>query len=98
MKFPENSPYNKINSQAFKPNDCQPNGGKKAEFQGHLIDSSVKFTLDPRNNKFNYNSSPCGKGGDQDYVQKVDVGNLKLNKGEENKAKDRSIKTHLTQM
>ena len=68
MKFPENSPYNTGKKAAFKPNEMQPLGGKKSDFQGHLLETSFKHSRDPRNNKFNYNSSPSGAKGDQDFI------------------------------
>ena len=40
---------------------------KKADFQGQLVDSSIKFSLDERNNRMAYNNN-AGGGGDQDLI------------------------------
>ena len=98
-KLPENSPYTKGRSAAnFKPDHHSVQGAKKADFQQHLIDSSIRFTRDPRNNQVNYNSSPGKVGRDYELVKKADANNPSLKEALEIKMADRSLKTHLTQM
>ena len=43
---------------------------KKAEFQGQLIDSSIKFSMDERNNRVAYNNN-AGGGGEKDLIYNV---------------------------
>ena len=98
MKFPENSPYNANNRDLkFKPNQNRKEmilNAKKADFQGYLLNSSVKFTMDQRNNKMSYNNS-AGGGGEKDMIY-----NLKSRKPDRPWAEqeDKASKNHLTQM
>jgi len=98
MKFPENSPYNsgKANTE-FKPNQNRKElliNAKRAEFQGQLRNSSLKFTLDEKNNLVSYNNC-AGGGGKDDMIYSV-----KSSKPEPLAAElfDKQSKNHLTQM
>ena len=74
MKFPENSPYNaNVKAKEFKPNQNRKEmiiNAKKADFQGYLMNSSVKFTLDEKNNKMGYNNN-AGGGGEKDLIYNI---------------------------
>ena len=67
---------------------------KKAEFQGQLMNSSVRFTLDDKNNRVSYNNN-AGGGGEKDLIY-----NIKTAKKEPlwAEAHDKASKNHLTQM
>ena len=69
-------------------------GAKKAEFQGQLMNSSLKFNMDAKNNKMTYNNN-AGGGGDKDLIY-----NVKMAKPEQSMAEkqDKASKNHLTQM
>ena len=73
MKFPETSSYYSSKIKEFKPNQNRKEmilNAKKAEFQGQLIDSSIKFSRDERNNKVTYNNN-AGGGGDKDLIYNI---------------------------
>ena len=73
MKFPSNSPYNAGKPGGFKPNQNRKDmiiSAKKADFQGQLLDSSIKMTLDERNNRMTYNNN-AGGGGDSDLIYNI---------------------------
>ena len=73
MKFPENSPYNVGRIKEFKPNQNRKEmilGAKKADFQGQLMNSSVRFTFDEKNNKVGYNNN-AGGGGERDLIYNI---------------------------
>lgn len=74
MKYPENSPYNSgKNAKEFKPNQNRKEmiiNAKKAEFQGQLMASSVKFNHDEKSNRLSYNNS-MGGGGEKDLIYNV---------------------------
>ena len=59
MKFPENSPYNTGKHYGGdKPNanlSDKLKNAKRADFCSHLTDTSIKFSRDPRNYKFDHN-------------------------------------------
>ena len=69
---------------------------KKADFQGQLLNSSIKMTFDERNNEVGYNNN-AGGGGDRDLIY-----NLKANKFQKEatwaEVQDKTSKNHLTQM
>lgn len=70
MKFPRDNYAENNKAAAFKPNANRKElieGAPKADFQGQLMASSVKFTCDERNNRVNYNNS-AGGGGDRDMI------------------------------
>ena len=96
MKFPENSPYNACRlKEQFKPNQNRKEmilNAKKADFQGQLLNSSVKFTFDERNNRMTYNNN-AGGGGEKDLIY-----NVKPTKREATWAEnqDKETKGHLT--
>ena len=97
MKFPESSSYYSSKIKEFKPNQNRKEmilNAKKAEFQGQLIDSSIKFSMDERNNRVAYNNN-AGGGGDKDLIY-----NVKSNKQEPTwvESNDKNSKNHLTQM
>lgn len=97
MKFPANSPYNSGKAREFKPNQNRKElilNAKKADFQGQLIDSSIKFSLDERNNLMGYNNN-AGGGGDKDLIYNVKAQKPPATWVEEN---DKGDKNHLTQM
>ena len=97
MKFPQNSPYNSGKSQAnFKVNQNRNEllmGARKADFQSQLLNSSLRFTLDERNNKMSYNNRAGGTEADMIY-------NIKHAKPSMPQAEafDKQSKSHLTQM
>mmetsp|Transcript_29491 Transcript_29491/g.39230 ORF Transcript_29491/g.39230 Transcript_29491/m.39230 type:complete len:228 (+) Transcript_29491:644-1327(+) len=98
MKFPENSAYNNGKSQSdFKPNQNKKellSSAKKADFQGQLLNSSVRFTLDENNNRLTYNNC-AGGSADKDLVY-----NIKASRPAPVYAEsfDKQSKNHLTQM
>ena len=74
MKLPENSPYIGTQKKEFKPNHNNADlikSGKKADFQGQLIDSSIKFNMDKTSMKMKYANSASGGNGDNDMVYNV---------------------------
>ena len=97
MKFPENSAYNSGKPRAFKPNQNRKEmiiNAKKADFQGSLLDSSIKFTMDERNNRVAYNNN-AGGGGDKDLIYNIQAKKTEATWAENN---DKVSKNHLTQM
>ena len=97
MKFPESSPYNSGKITEFKPNQTRKEmilAAKKAEFQGQLIDSSIKFSMDERNNRVAYNNN-AGGGGEKDLIYNVKANKQEMTWVENN---DKGNKNHLTQM
>ena len=97
MKFPENSAYNAGKPVEFKPTQNRKEmilSAKKADFQGQLLDSSVKFTLDERNNRMAYNNN-AGGGGDKDLIYNIKANQVDATWAENN---DKVSKNHLTQM
>jgi len=99
MNFPANSPYhaNSSKTKEHKPNANRKEmiiNAKKADFQGQLKNSSVKFTFDEKNNKMAYNNN-AGGGGNSDLIY-----NVKATKKDEIWAEqqDKASKNHLTQM
>jgi len=97
MKFPDNSPYH-ANSGKTKEHKVNANrkemmiNAKKADFQGQLKNSSVKFTFDEKNNKMSYNNN-AGGGGNSDLIY-----NMKANRKQDTWAElqDKASKNHLT--
>lgn len=97
MKFPVNSPYNSGKGIQFKPNQNRKEmiiNAKKAEFQGQLLNSSLKFNHDSKSNSMAYNNS-AGGGGDKDLIY-----NIKAERPTALDAEitDKASKNHLTQM
>ena len=67
---------------------------KKADFQGQLMNSSVKFTFDERNNRVAYNNN-AGGGGEKDLIYNVKAAKREATWAEN---QDKLSKNHLTQM
>jgi hypothetical protein len=67
---------------------------KKAEFQGQLMNSSLKFNHDDRANRVTYNNA-AGGGGDKDLIYKVSSAKPTPLDAQIN---DKASKNHLTQM
>ena len=95
MKYPENSPYNSGKNKEFKPNQNRKEmiiNAKKAEFQGQLMASSVRFTHDANNNRLGYNNA-AGGGGDKDMIYNVRSQPKQSSWAE---IQDKASKNHLT--
>ena len=69
---------------------------KKAEFQGQLRNSSVRFTHDANNNRVSYNNC-AGGGSDQDLVYNIKSESAKPGVAQA-EVFDKESKNYLTQM
>ena len=74
IKNPKGSPYIGTEKKEFKPNHNNTDlmkSGKKADFQGQLLDSSVKFNLDKKAMQMKYANNASGGHGESDMVYNV---------------------------
>ena len=102
MKFPKNSPYLGTEKVQFKPNHQNTEllkKGKKADFQGQLIDSSIRFNMDKKASQLGYANKASAGGNEQDMVYNVKSDRVDdLNSRPWAEKADKESKNHLTQM
>ena len=73
--------------------------GKKADFQGQLLDSSVKFNMDKKAQQMKYANNASGGHGESDMVYNVKADRVdSLRQTSWVEMNDKQNKTHLTQM